>query len=79
MDEAPRSPRRLINVTFRVDDIVMLYARGRALREGTSVNGMIQGWLEEYSGVVIPDEDRPKRRLPQLRPTRVRMTDDSYR
>ena len=56
-------PRRLINVTFRVDDLVLLYAGGRAFREGTSLNALVNRFLEDYSDVHPPAWARPKRRI----------------
>lgn len=37
--------------TIRVDPDVVLWARMRALRSGTSVNQMVRQFLEEYAAV----------------------------
>ena len=47
----PVARRRPSNLTIRVDDDVVLWARMRALREGTTVGRKIRGWLEEYAHV----------------------------
>jgi hypothetical protein len=72
-------PRNDVNVTFRVDGFALLCARGRALLEGTSVNGLVCRLLEDYSGVHPRPEDEVARRLPRLERPRVRMTENSYR
>jgi len=64
-DDAPdaadaRPPARLTNLTVKVDQEVLLYARWRALREGTSVNAAVVSFLEEYAGRTGDAE--PKRR-----------------
>jgi hypothetical protein len=43
---APIRPPRLINVTFRVDDLSLNYARGRAVVEGTSASALVNRLLE---------------------------------
>ena len=48
------------NVTFKVDQQVLLYARWRALKEGTSVNAVVEAFLAEYAGKEPAGE--PKRR-----------------
>lgn len=55
-------PRRIVNVTFKVDDLVVMYAAARALRQGTSLNALINFFLEGYSGVQPPSWARPRRR-----------------
>ena len=42
---------RLINLTIRVDDYVLLHARWRAMREGTSINAVLADFLSNYAGV----------------------------
>ena len=39
------------NLTLRVDPDVVLWARMRALRSGTSVNRIIRQFLDEYAAV----------------------------
>lgn len=65
-DTTEREPR-LINLTVRVDDYVLLHAQVKAMRESRSINGLIADFLSEYSGIPT----RPvHRRLP--RPIRPR-------
>ena len=70
---APIRPPRLINVTFRVDDLSLNYARGRAVVEGTSVNALVCRLLEEYSGVARPPGQEISRRIPMFRERRIRV------
>ena len=69
---APIRPPRLINVTFRVDDLTLNYARGRAVVEGTSINALVCRLLEEYSGVARPPGQEISRRIPMFRERRIR-------
>ncbi len=39
------------SLTLRIDPDVVLWARMRALRSGTSVNQMVRQFLEEYAAV----------------------------
>jgi hypothetical protein len=39
----------------KVPDFVLVVARGRALRDWKSVNGLVNDFLASYTGVVIPD------------------------
>ena len=59
---SPTPQPRLTNLTILVDDFVLLHARWRALKEGTSVNAVLEAYLAEYAGV--PAAPRP-RRLPR--------------
>ncbi len=68
----PISGPRLINVTFRVDDLSLNYARGRAVVEGTSINALVNRLLEEYSGVARPPGQEISRRTPMFRERRIR-------
>lgn len=72
MADRPKEPApRLTNLTILVDDFVLLHARWRALKEGTSVNAVLEAYLAEYAGVPAAPRER---RLP--RPPRPR---DIYR
>ena len=64
------SEPRLINLTVRLDDYVLLHARWRALREGTSVNAAIAEFLSTYSGV--------ETRIRATRPPRAPRPRDIY-
>ena len=44
------------NLTLRIDAQVLLWARMRALRDGTSINRRIRRYLEEYAA--IPPDQR---------------------
>jgi hypothetical protein len=68
---APIRGPRLINVTIRVDDLTLNYARGRAVVEGTSIAALVNRLLEEYSGVARPEGERISRRIPMFRERRV--------
>jgi hypothetical protein len=68
----PISGPRLINVTFRVDELSLNYARGRAVLEGTSINALVCRLLEEYSGVALPPGQEISRRIPMFRERRIR-------
>jgi hypothetical protein len=46
---------RATNVTIKVDHLVLLQARMRALREGTSVNRMLRAHLEAYAETAVSD------------------------
>jgi hypothetical protein len=61
---------RLINLTVKVDDYVLLHAQWKAMREGTSINGLIAAFLSAYSGV--PTRVIHRRRLPSNRPRALR-------
>jgi hypothetical protein len=76
----PRAgPPRVINVTFRVDDLALMHARGRAFLEGTSVNALVCRLLEDYSGIHPSPDHEVERRLPWTGRPRVRMSENSYR
>jgi hypothetical protein len=68
----PNGPPRLVNVTFRVDDISLNWARGRAVVEGTSVSALVNRLLEEYSGIARPPGQPISRRIPMFRERRIR-------
>ena len=72
---APIRPPFLINVTFRVDDLTLNYARGRAVVEGTSINALVCRFLEEYSGFSRPPGQEISRRIPMFRERRIRRID----
>lgn len=61
---------RLINLTVRVDDYVLLHARWRALREQTSVNAAVAEFLSAYAGVAT--------RIRATRPPRAPRPRDIY-
>ena len=69
--EPIRDPR-LINVTFRVDELTLNYGRGRAVVEGISVNALVCRLLEEYSGYMRPPGREISRRIPMFRERRIR-------
>ena len=69
---APTRPPRLINVTIRVDDLTLGYARGRAVVEGTSISALVNRLLEEYSGIARPPGQQISRRIPMFRERRIR-------
>jgi hypothetical protein len=69
---APTRPPRLINVTIRVDDLSLNYARGRAVVEGTSVSALVNRLMEEYSGISRPPGQEISRRIPMFRERRIR-------
>lgn len=52
------------NLTLKIDQQVLLYARWRALREGTSVNAVVEAFLAEYAGR-IPEGVPKRRRAPR--------------
>ncbi len=54
------------NITFKIDQQVLLYARWRALREGTSLNAVVGDFLAEYAGRE-PEGQRKRRRTPRLK------------
>jgi hypothetical protein len=60
-------PRRRINVTFQVDYLVLGWARARAFREGKSLNWLVDEYLELYSGISVPEEEKPRRRVPVVK------------
>jgi hypothetical protein len=68
----PDGPPRLINVTIRVDDITLNWARGRAVVEGTSVSALVNRLLEDYSGIARPPGQEISRRIPMFRERRIR-------
>lgn len=72
----PTGPPRLVNVTFRVDDTSLHWARGRALVEGTSVAALVNRLLEEYSGIARPPGQEISRRIPIFRERHVRSHPD---
>ena len=55
------------NITFKIDQQVLLYARWRALKEGTSLNAVVSDFLAEYAGRQA--ENQPKRRRTPRLPT----------
>lgn len=61
---------RLVNLTIRVDDYVLLHARWRALREQTSVNAVLADFLSAYAGVAT--------RVRATRPPRAPRPRDIY-
>jgi hypothetical protein len=73
-----RWPHELVNVTFRVDLVSLAHARGRAFLEGTSINALVCGLLEDYSGIHPAPGEEIERRVPRYRRHRVRATDDTY-
>lgn len=42
--------KSMANLTLVVDDDLLLRARKRALDQGTSVNAVVRGYLEQYAG-----------------------------
>lgn len=68
----PGRPPRLVNVTIRVDDLTLNYARGRAVVEGTSISALVNQLLEEYSGIARPPGQEISRRIPMFRERRIR-------
>lgn len=72
---APIRPPRLVNVTIRVDDLSLNYARGRAVVEGTSISAMVNRLLEEYSGIARPPGQEISRRIPMFRERQIRAID----
>ncbi len=56
----PRMPDK--NLTLRIDEQVLLWARMRALRDGTSINRRIRQYLDEYAA--IPPGQRWEHLLP---------------
>jgi hypothetical protein len=70
----PGGPR-FINLTVRVDTICLMYARLRAMREGTSLNAMLAEWVAAYSGK--PYDPPPSRQPRMPRPRDV--FDEAYR
>jgi plasmid stability protein len=51
------------NLTITVDEETVKRARIRALEEGTSVNALLRGYLEEYSGVRREREEAGRKLL----------------
>lgn len=41
----------MTNLTITVDEATLKRARMRALEEGTSVNAVLRGYLEDYAGI----------------------------
>jgi hypothetical protein len=72
---APIRPPRLVNVTIRVDDLSLNYARGRAVVEGTSISALVNRLLEEYSGIARPPGQEISRRIPMFRERQIRAID----
>ena len=72
MHPAPESAPtpRLINLTVRVDAYVLLHAQWKAMKEGTSVNGLIADFLSAYTGV--PTRAIRRRRVLSSRPRATR-------
>jgi hypothetical protein len=46
---------RTVNVTIKVDQLVLVQARMRALLEGNSVNRVLRAHLEEYAEPAVKD------------------------
>lgn len=46
---------RATNLTIKIDQLVLLQARYRALCERTSVNRLVRGFLEEYAETAVSD------------------------
>lgn len=46
---------RTTNVTIKVDQLVLLQARYRALCERTSVSRLVRGFIEEYAETAVSD------------------------
>jgi hypothetical protein len=65
----PDREPHLINLTVRVDDFVLLYAKVRAFNEHRSINGLIADFLSEYSGV--PTRPVPRRLPRPIRPRTI--------
>lgn len=40
----------MANLTLVIEDDLLLRARKRALEQGTSVNALVRGYLESYTG-----------------------------
>jgi hypothetical protein len=53
----------LTNLSITVDEETAKRARIRALEEGTSVNALLRGYLEEYSGVRREREEAGRKLL----------------
>lgn len=68
----PFRPPRLVNLTIRVDDLSLNYARGRAVVEGTSISALVNQLLEEYSGIARPPGQEISRRIPMFRERQIR-------
>ena len=64
-----RPPPRLTNLTIQVDHWVLSHAYWKALTEGTSVNGVLEDFLAEWTGV--PLAIRRQRRVPRVRPMTI--------
>ncbi len=43
------------NLTIKIDQLVLLQARYRALCERTSVNRLVRGFIEEYAETAVSD------------------------
>ena len=59
-----------INLTVRVDNFVLSFARFRAFRDGTSLNSVIADMLSDYAGVPAHAVDR-RRPRPVHRPRTI--------
>jgi hypothetical protein len=46
---------RATNVTIKIDQLVLLQARYRALCERTSVNRLVRQFIEEYAETAVRD------------------------
>lgn len=53
----------MANLTITVDEETVKRARIRALEEGTSVNALLRGYLEEYSGIRREREEAGRKLL----------------
>lgn len=63
MPVLPRKvPPKFVNLTIQVDEYVLHYARWEALKQGTSVNAVMEEYLATFAGV--PAAPRV-RRLPR--------------
>ncbi len=45
----PLPGQRITSLTVRVDELVLLHARMRALLEGTSVSRLVRSFLDDYA------------------------------
>lgn len=53
----------MANLTIALDDEVLKRARLKALQQGTSVNALLRGHLEQYAGVCSAHEEAAGRFL----------------
>lgn len=62
----------MANLTITVNDDSLKKARIRALQEGTSVNALLQEYLDSYSGVRRAQQDAVERILMMSRQSKSR-------